>query len=312
MSAQYNNYRPGPFSMIPPTIRALIGINVLVFLLMMLLPDSIGVGGIAMSDWFRVQFSLMPINSSFFNPWWQLVTYQFLHAGLSHLFFNMLALWMFGSELEQIWGSRRFLVYYLLCGIAGGALHLATAPDAPTVGASGAIMGVLVGFGMTFPNRPVMIFPIFIPIPAKYFVMIYAAIDLFSGFTASADNVAHFAHVGGAIMGFLLLKFGDRLGVFKAADRIGDSLGSFESFRDSNRPSVRTARFREVPQPTAERPLGGSSSSMFHGGSFFHNGEYIDENKVNSILDKINSSGYDSLDQREKDILMEISRRMNN
>ncbi len=305
MPSYNGNFRPSPFALVPSAIKILIGINVIVFIISALLPSTIAVDGIPLSAWFELHFALMPQGSEFFYPYWQLISYQFMHGGLSHIFFNMFALWMFGSELEQIWGTNRFLVYYLLCGIGGGVLHLAIGSDAPTVGASGAIMGVLVAFGMTFPDRPVMMFPIFIPIPAKVFVAIYALIDLVAGFGSSSDNIAHFAHLGGAIMGFLLIKFGDRFNIFSTADRLAQAMRSSDSSSQYGGRPVREARYRDIPAvPTT------AQQGMFHGGSFFHKGEYVTEDTVNIILEKISATGYDSLDQREKDILLEISRRM--
>lgn len=294
------------YSLVPPAIKMLIAINVIVFVVNALVLPGLSFNGEPLDSMFERMFALMPTGSEMFYPYWQLVTYQFLHGGLGHLFFNMLALWMFGSELEQIWGSARFLVFYLLSGIGGGLLHLAIDAGAPTVGASGAIMGVLVGFGMTFPDRPVMMFPLFIPIPARIFVIIYALIDLYSGFSSSADGVAHFAHLGGAVTGVLLLKFGKRSGLYSKAQQIGDRLFSGKKRQETGFKVV-TAKYRDIPvNPTSQT----SQNKMFHGGSFFFNGEYITEDTVNIILEKISESGYDSLDQREKDILMEISRRM--
>ncbi|MFM8473017.1 MAG: rhomboid family intramembrane serine protease, partial [Candidatus Kapaibacterium sp.] len=217
------------YSLVPPAIKMLIAVNVIVFVVDALILPGLSFNGDSLSDMFQRTFALMPSGSEMFYPYWQLVTYQFLHGGLGHLFFNMLALWMFGSELEQLWGSSRFLIYYLLSGIGGGLLHLAIEPGAPTVGASGAIMGVLVGFGMTFPDRPVMMFPLFIPIPARIFVIIYALIDLYAGFSSSSDGVAHFAHIGGAVAGVLLLKFGEKSGLYGAIGRIGDAMSSKRS-----------------------------------------------------------------------------------
>ncbi|MFN4768705.1 MAG: rhomboid family intramembrane serine protease [Candidatus Kapaibacterium sp.] len=293
------------YSLVPPAIKMLIAINVIVFVASALILPGLSFDGESLSNVFERTFALMPQGSEMFYPYWQLLSYQFLHGGLGHLFFNMLALWMFGSELEQIWGSSRFLVYYLLCGIGGGLLHLAIDAGAPTVGASGAIMGVLVGFGMTFPDRPVMMFPLFIPIPARIFVVIYALIDLYSGISSSMDGIAHFAHLGGAITGVLLLKFGERSGFLGSVTRLGDKIFS-GSTKSSPGLRVVDAKYRDIT-PAAQTP---TQHGMFHGGSFFFNGEYITEDTVNVILDKISATGYDSLDQREKDILLEISRRM--
>jgi hypothetical protein len=171
----------------------------------------------------------------------------------------------------------------------------------PTVGASGAIMGVLVAFGMSFPNRPVLMFPLFIPIPAKFFVMIYAAIDLFSGLSSTNSGVAHFAHLGGALTGFLLIKFGSRL-----LDRSEQfTRGIEDRVREQKSASnVHVARFRDLD---TQQP---ASPQMFHGASFFYQGEYITQERVDEILERISRSGYESLSQNEKEILAEVSRRM--
>ncbi len=294
------NFGIGAF--VPPTIKVLVGINVAVFVLDWLVLGMLTYRGIRLDQWVVQLFGLMPIGSDFFFPYWQLVTYQFLHGGFWHLFFNMFALWMFGSELDYLWGSRRFLTYYLLSGIGGGILNLFVS-DAPTVGASGAIMGVLVAYGMTFPDRPVMMFPLFIPIPAKIFVIFYAALDLFSGLTATDSGVAHFAHLGGAITGFLLLRYGDRIGIFSIAERLGNSQASQRRVTIRHEPVE--ADFIEIPMRSAP-----GTKPIFHGASFFYKGQYITEETVDRILEKINESGFDSLSESEKEILYEVSRRM--
>lgn len=288
---------------VPPTVKVLIGMNVLIFALDWLVLGVLTYRGIPLSQWVVQLFGLMPIGSDYFFPYWQLLTYQFLHGGFWHLFFNMFALWMFGSELDYLWGGRRFLTYYLLSGIGGGIANLLVS-DAPTIGASGAIMGILVAYGLTFPDRPVMIFPLFIPIPAKVFVILYAAIDLFSGLTATNTGVAHFAHLGGALTGFLLLRFGDRLGVFSIVERIGSWK---ERPRRRNRYAEPIeAEFIEIPHQFPRH----TGKPMFHGASFFYKGEYISEETVDRILEKIAEHGFDALTDREKDILYEVSRRM--
>lgn len=171
---------------------------------------------------------LHAIESIYFQPH-QLITYMFLHGSLSHLFFNMFALWMFGRVLEYDLGSKRFLMYYMITGIGAGALNLLvnwwemgamTAQYAlsdpaglqqyinatVTIGASGAVFGILVGFGMMHPNDRLMLLIPPIPIKAKYFVIGYGALELLLGFTSNG-NIAHFAHIGGMIFGFILLKY---------------------------------------------------------------------------------------------------------
>ncbi|WP_163223696.1 rhomboid family intramembrane serine protease [Bacteroides sp. 214] len=172
--------------------------------------------------------------SDAFNPI-QLVTYMFMHGGFEHLFFNMFAVWMFGRILEHVWGAKRFLFYYLLCGVGAGLIqevvqyiHYATvlAPYTSvslgteiitmaeyldkmvTIGASGSVYAILLAFGMLFPNEKIFIMFIPIPIKAKYFVMGYAAIELYLGLSNRVgDNVAHFAHLGGMIFGFILIMY---------------------------------------------------------------------------------------------------------
>lgn len=138
---------------------------------------------------------------------WQLVTYIFLHGGLFHLLFNMLALFMFGCELERIWGGRRFTKYFFITGVGAGICSVIVSPMSPVViiGASGAIYGILLAYGMIFPNRQVFLYFLF-PIRVKYFVIIIGAIAFYSSITGAGAGVAHVAHLGGMIFGFILLK----------------------------------------------------------------------------------------------------------
>jgi membrane associated rhomboid family serine protease len=146
---------------------------------------------------------------------WQLVTYGFLHANFSHLFLNLFALWMFGTAVERYWGSARFAVYYFVC-LVGAALvqlvamylHLrAGGAPFPTLGASGAVFGLLLAFGMMFPNERIMLLFPPIPLKAKWFVLGYGGLELFFGVAGIASNIAHFAHLGGMLFGFLLIQF---------------------------------------------------------------------------------------------------------
>lgn len=160
-------------------------------------------------------FALFPVGSPFFEPW-QVVSYMFLHGSWTHIIFNMFTLWMFGRFIEYDLGSKRFLLYYMVCGVGAGLIQLLVgyftgAPmNVPTVGASGAIYGILLAFGMLHPNDIIM--PLIPPIPmkAKWAVLIFGAIELFAGIASSfntVDNVAHFAHLGGMLWGFLLLLY---------------------------------------------------------------------------------------------------------
>jgi membrane associated rhomboid family serine protease len=193
----YNNYG-NSFQRSSPVVLNLIIINALVFLVQMIFDgeDKIITGTLA----------LYPYNSGLFKPY-QLVSHLFTHGSLIHILFNMYALWMFGTALERAWGPKRFLIFYLVCGLGAACAQLFLS-DSPAVGASGAIMGLLAGFAYLFPNTEFFIIPIPFPIKAKYMVAIYAAIDLFGGFhPGGADNIAHFAHLGGLVMGFILVLF---------------------------------------------------------------------------------------------------------
>ena len=154
--------------------------------------------------------ALWPPASQRFWPW-QLVTYAFLHGDMMHLFFNMLGLWMFGSELERLWGQRRYLMFLLSGVLAAAVAQLIITQlmgsNAPTVGASGALFALLLAFGMLFPNRVIM--PLFPPIPmkARTFVIVFGALELFLGLYSRGSGVAHFAHLGGMVGGFLMIRY---------------------------------------------------------------------------------------------------------
>lgn len=235
------NFRPS-IQAIPPVVKNLIIINVL----MLLVTSILEFRGI---DLARI-LGLHYIQSPEFRPY-QLVTHMFMHGGWMHLIFNMFALWMFGRVLETVWGPKRFFIYYFVTGLGAAALHsfvnymefhymaskmapevvkmvMSQGPEIfaqgqnfsdpaagklnlllniPTVGASGAVFGILLGFGMLFPNTELMLLFPPIPIKAKYFVIGYGAIELLSGITNPGDNVAHFAHLGGMLFGFFMIKY---------------------------------------------------------------------------------------------------------
>ncbi len=192
----YNNNYGNSFQRITPIVLNLIIINVVVFAAQMLLDGP--------EEKVSQLIALWPYNSPFFKPY-QLVTHMFAHGGILHILLNMYALWMFGTEVERAWGPKRFLIFYLACGLAAGVTQMLLSNN-PSVGASGAIMGLLAAFAYLFPNRQFYIIPIPFPIKAKYMVAIYAAYDLFGGVhPGAADNIAHFAHLGGLVMGFILV-----------------------------------------------------------------------------------------------------------
>ena len=190
----YNNYRPSQRT--TPIVLNLIIINAIVFVAQMVFDNTWNLTG---------RLALYSYNSGNFKPY-QLITHMFAHGGYLHIIFNMYALWIFGSTLERTWGPKKFLIFYIVCGLAAGIAQMFLVPGPiPALGASGAIMGLLAAFAYTFPNVQFYILPFPFPIKAKYMAAIYAAIDLFGGFSGSTDNVAHFAHLGGLIMGFILV-----------------------------------------------------------------------------------------------------------
>ena len=192
----------GASSLLPPGVKWLLITNVAVFVLnyFALL--------LVRSDPFRV-FGLVPRQVVGGGYLWQLVSYMFLHGDFWHILINMLTLWMFGMDLERDWGTRRFLEYYFLCGVGAGVCVIVASAlfggmGSRTIGASGAIFGLLLAFGLLYPNR-VILFSFLFPIKAKYFVMIIGAIAFMSSFSGGS-GVSHIAHLGGMIFGYLYLK----------------------------------------------------------------------------------------------------------
>ena len=183
----------------PRVTQALIIANAVVFLLEM-------TGG---ANALIAQFALWPLGDRF-APW-QIVTYAFLHGSLTHVLFNMFGVYMFGSDLERVWGPQRYLVFYMTSVITAGVVQLAfaelTGGVYPTLGASGGVFGLLLGFALYFPHRRVMLLIPPIPMPAWVFATVYGVIELVLGVTGTASGVAHFAHLGGMLGGFLLIRY---------------------------------------------------------------------------------------------------------
>jgi membrane associated rhomboid family serine protease len=183
----------------PPLTKSLLLANGLAFLLQQVLGDA-----------FSSLFALWPLASGRFMPW-QLASYAFMHASLMHLAFNMYGLWMFGSELERVWGPRRLAVFYGASVLAAAVAQLGVSAlvgnFAPTVGASGGLFGLLIGFAMLFPQRRIVLLIPPIPMPARVFVTLYGVIELAFGVTGTASGVAHFAHLGGLLGGWLVIRY---------------------------------------------------------------------------------------------------------
>ena len=194
-------YSRRPSSSIPNVIFALLIANGLVFALQQL-----------NAEFMFINFALWPATDprSPFMPW-QLLTYGFLHGNTTHIFFNMFGLWMFGRDIELYMGSQRFLIYFLVCVVGAGVVQLIVAGMQggiyPTVGASGGVFGILLAYGLTFPNRVVV--PLFPPIPMRAitFVVIYGLLELYLGVSGGAPGVANFAHLGGMLFGFVLIRY---------------------------------------------------------------------------------------------------------
>jgi membrane associated rhomboid family serine protease len=190
--------------MFPPVTRLLLIANIAVYLLQSVLGDLLIV-------WFALwPFNTPPGYGAGFLPW-QVLTYGFLHGGLIHLGFNMLALYMFGGQLELVFGSRRFLIYFLGCVFSAALAQLAmsalsSGPAFPTVGASGGVFGLLLAYGLFFPRRTVMLLFPPIPMPAWLFVTLYGLLELYLGVTGTAAGIAHFAHLGGMLGGWILIR----------------------------------------------------------------------------------------------------------
>jgi membrane associated rhomboid family serine protease len=209
---------------------------------------------------------------------WQLVTYMFLHGNLLHLLFNMLGLWMFGRDLEYDWGSREFLKYYFVCGIGAGLVTLLAlwGNVTYTIGASGAVYGILLAFGMAYPNRYIFLWFV-IPIKAKYFVILFGALEVLASLSSTSDGVAHLTHLGGLVIGFFYLRFSDSRMRFPAPLAW---LGRWRARSKGRELRRRWDEHRELME------------------------------EVDRVLDRINQVGFEGLTAEERDVLERASRRL--
>lgn len=315
---------------IPPVTRYLLLANIICFLLQLVFERA----GIDLVSRLGLHFIL----AGEFNPL-QLITYMFLHGGFTHLFFNMFSLWMFGGIIERTLGTQRFLLYYFVCGIGAGlcqelfqtaqyyidgmqAYEYVNAGDTlipmstflnswTTIGASGACYGVLLAFGMLYPNERLMLLIPPIPMKAKYFVAGYAVIELISAY-ASNDNVAHFAHLGGMLFGWFLLRywrrrprrqssFGATSGTWQypggrgpAPHKKQRSLSAWLKAHTGRRPTTTAGNARRTVRPESDEEYNARQKE--------------NEVRMDEILDKVSRSGYDSLTPEEKRELFHISR----
>lgn len=191
-------YQPQGYRLLPPAVKHLLIINVLCYLLYYALSRQ---HIIDLNYW----LGIWTPSSGMFRIW-QPLTYMFMHGNFEHLFFNMFSLWMFGAVLERYWGTRRFVFYYLVCGIGAGLLNLLVPGVHLSVGASGAVYALLLAFGMMFPNEYIYLY-FLVPIKTKWFIIGMVALEILLGVFRSYDGVAHFAHLGGMLIGFLLILY---------------------------------------------------------------------------------------------------------
>lgn len=297
-----NYYRPfGGFSVFPPVIKNLLIINVAVFFVQ-LLANNLTLGGKPLWYVLNIWFALNPIGSGFNFQVWQLITYQFMHGSFTHILFNMFALWMFGMEIENYWGSKKFLVYYLLCGVVAGLFQLFLTPllgsaAAVTIGASGAVYGVLIAFAMMFPDRYIFLY-FLVPVKAKYLIGFLVVME-FMLVDSAQSNVAHLAHLGGALAGFLFILFDKNIDV--PIKRLFNRSGYRTTSQFQNPFSGITDKFKRKNQKIEE--------ANYY--DINHKDEEITQEEIDKILDKISQSGYQNLTEREKKILFEASKKMN-
>lgn len=303
---------------IPTITKNLLIVNVVVFLATYLFRNM----GIDLNNVLGLHFFLAPDFHIY-----QLFTYMFAHGGFSHIFFNMFALWMFGCIVERTWGPKKFLTYYIVCGVGAGlfqelaqfyliaseqlshftlaqTMKVANANAAflnlwTTVGASGAVYGILLAFGMLYPEERIFIFPLPVPIKAKWFVMGYAAIELFMAYSSTGDGVAHLAHLGGMVFGFFLIRYWRRHPDIRYSRRSG------QQFFDSMRASWE--------RRTGRKDRGGvftNSANTRHESDWDYNARRkAEQERMDEILDKIRRNGYESLTREEKQQLFDASNR---
>ena len=296
-------YRPsgfGRFSFFPPVIKWLLIINAVVFFLQTI-TSNLMISGYPAEELFRYYFALMPLGQGF--KIWQLISYQFMHAGFMHIFFNMFMLWMFGMEIENLMGVKKFLIFYLFCGVMAGLFQLLIPPMmgsmvGATIGASGAVFGVMVAFAMYFPDRYIYIY-FLLPVKAKYLIAFLVVFEFLS--VGQMSIVAHLAHIGGAVTGLLFVLL-DRKYNFNFNKLFSGSGGS-STFKQPNNFNFRsTFKKRKVSDKDIQ-------DAEFYDINESNKNDPIPQSEIDKILDKISSGGYQNLTEREKRILFEASKR---
>ena len=297
--------------------KNLLVVNVLAFIATFVLERS----GIDLTRLLGLHFFL----ASEFHIY-QFITYMFLHGGFTHILFNMFALWMFGSVIERVWGPKKFLFYYIVCGVGAGFIQelvqygtysyegmaayqyvsvsgVQMTTDAyinmwTTIGASGAVYGILLAFGMIFPNERLFIIPFPFPIKAKWLIMGYIAIELFSAMSGPGDGIAHMAHLGGMLFGFLLIRYWQKHP--DSSQRYGRSRGQafFDQMMNRYAEHQKQKTHMRAEQTNSRRETDEEYNAR----------QRKNQEEVDAILDKIRKSGYDSLTKEEKKKLFDQSR----
>lgn len=288
---------------LPIVVKTLLLLNIAAYILDMLAPALLGHDLSALLGLYYVLHPLFHI--------WQPLTYMFMHAGLWHLFFNMFALWMFGRIMEQTWGPKRFLIYYLVCGFGAAFVQEAgqmlgfISPYAQTIGASGAVYGILLAFGMIYPEERLFIIPIPFPIKAKWFVTIYIVIELMEGLSAS-DGVAHFAHLGGMFFGALLILHWRKQAA--AIHSSNDSRG-FWTRKGGTRMHIHFGN-RNNDGGSSYNRNEHSTAQTSHSADYEYNARKQQRAaEIDRILDKVRQGGYQSLTTEEKQTLFDASQK---
>jgi len=285
------------FQNIPKITKNLLIINILAYLTTVLVEAR----GIDLAFWGGLHF----FGSPYFHLY-QFITYQFLHGSFMHLFFNMFALWMFGCVIERVWGPKKFLIYYLVCGIGAGlcqeVVQFLMGSYSLTIGASGAVYAILLAFGMIFPEERIFIFPLPIPIKAKWFVAIYAAIELYSALHATGDGVAHMAHLGGMLFGFMLIRYwqkhpGQEFDFGSGQQFFRNMKSQFDKRNERSNMHVHHNTQEDSPRSNSRE------TDME-----YNSRKAQKQAEIDAILDKIRKSGYDSLTKEEKQKLFDASR----
>ena len=295
-------YRPsgmGGFSFFPPVLKYLLITNGVVYFIQMIFGNLI-ISGAPGEYWLTYLFALNPLGDKF--EVWQLLTYQFMHGSFTHILFNMFMLWMFGMEIEHIMGSKKFLIFYLVCGLGAGLFQLVLPPllseaMGPTIGASGAVFGVMIAFAMYFPDRYIFLY-FLIPIKAKYLIAILVVFEFMS--VGNQSVVAHLAHIGGAITGLFFILI-DRRNEFR-------NRNIFSSFKKASN-SFSAGGFQKAFRKNPFKQTDVEDAKFYDINNSRKEDDTVNQEEIDKILDKISQSGYQNLSDREKKILFEASKK---